>query len=252
MTTDCFEITADIDSKPLTRRGMLSMMSQCFDPLGFIQPFVLPAKRILQDLCSSGYSWDDPVTGEPKSRFQKWVSGLPCLNQLSIPRCYKPPGFTPKNFQLHCFCDASNIGYGAVAYLRMINEAGEIHCAFIKGCPRVTPLKPITIPRLELISAVCATDLVSTIRRELDCSFDSIHYWTDSTSVLQMINNRTERFKTFVANRIALIHSVSSPSQWNHIRSELNPADVASRGVMPNAANAAKSWLRGPEFLVTR
>ena len=41
---------ANISSRPPTRRGMLSVASALFDPLGFLAPFVLTAMEILQDL----------------------------------------------------------------------------------------------------------------------------------------------------------------------------------------------------------
>ena len=42
------------------------MVSQIFDPLGFIQPFLLPAKILLQELSVNGLGWDDEVSEESK------------------------------------------------------------------------------------------------------------------------------------------------------------------------------------------
>ena len=49
--------------------------------------------------------------------------------------------------------------------------------------------------------------------------------------VLRYIFNETRRFVTFVANRVAVFREGSKPSQWRHVRSEANPADLASRGI---------------------
>ena len=50
---------------------------------------------------------------------------------ISVPRCFKPPGFSPLvNVQLHHFSDASEIGFGAVSYLRIVDEKGAPHCSF--------------------------------------------------------------------------------------------------------------------------
>lgn len=57
-----------------------------------------------------------------------------------------------KSAQLHHFADASESGYGTVTYLRTENSFGEINCSFVIGKARVTPLKPVTVPRLELIA----------------------------------------------------------------------------------------------------
>nr|XP_039247913.1 uncharacterized protein LOC120325816 [Styela clava] len=249
MHTDEFVIYVNIEPKALTRRGILSMVSQIFDPLGFVQPFILPAKRILQDLCIEGYSWDDPITGLLKDRWEKWIDKLHALNGLAIPRCYKPQEFKSNNIQLHCLCDASTSGYGASAYLRLTGDKGEVYCSFVRGVARVTPKQSLTIQRLELIAAVVAAELANSILQELDHTVDSDIYWSDSMSVIQMINNRSERFKTFVANRINTIHLLSKPHQWHHVEHKLNPADIASRGLMPDKLNKAGIWFKGPQFI---
>ena len=71
-----------------------------------------------------------------------------------------------------------------------------------------------TIPRLELSAAALSVKLDVIIRRELDCQIDKSVFWTDSTIVLGYTKNVEKKFRTFVANRITLIHSESTPSQW--------------------------------------
>ncbi len=48
---------------------------------------------------------------------------------------------------------------------------------------------------------------------------------------LQYIKNTTSRFQTFIANRVAEIHEISSPEQWHHDPGVSSPADDGSRGV---------------------
>lgn len=57
--------------------------------------------------------------------------------------------------QLHYFSDGSESGYGRASYLRLTGEDGHVHCAFMKGTSRVTPLKQTTFPRRELTAADC-------------------------------------------------------------------------------------------------
>lgn len=61
--------------------------------------------------------------------------------------------------------------------------------------------------------------------------------------VLSYIRNE-DRYKTFVANRISKIRSVSKPNQWIHVRTGDNPADEGSRGT-----RCISKWLTGTEFL---
>ena len=58
--------------------------------------------------------------------------------------------------QLHHFADASEDGYGTVTYLLLHNSHHQVHCAFVMGKSRVAPLKPVTIPRMELTAATVA------------------------------------------------------------------------------------------------
>ena len=164
--------------------------------------------------------------------WQNYVTSLQALSSVGIPRCYRPRNFEPVEIQLHCFCDASQKGYGAVLNLRFVGALGQVHCSFLLGRSRGAPIKPTTIPRLELVAAVVGVELVGFVQKELDFNLNAVTYWTDSTSILCYISNTIRRYRTFVVNRIAAIQSASSPDQWRHVGTADNPADVASRGQM--------------------
>ncbi len=74
-------------------------------------------------------------------------------------------------------------------------------------------------------------------------------FWTDSTCVIKYIRSNDKRFHTFVANRVAVIHDGSSPSQWKYVSSEANPADDASRGLTVSSVIKKNRWINGPDFL---
>ena len=223
------------------------MVSSVYDPLGFCAPFVLKAKLILQDLCRKQYQWDEPIPPHYLTLWESWLQELPKLENLVIDRCFKPPNFGKVvSSQIHHFADGSQSGYGAVSYLRLQDDEGNVKCSFLMGKSRLSPIKCVTIPRLELSAAVIATRLDQTCRKELTFNIDESKFWTDSTCVLRYIKNLDKRFQTFVANRVATIHELSTPEQWAHIGTELNPADDASRGV---PAESLQRWLNGPSFL---
>lgn len=145
------------------------------------------------------------------------------MSGVSIDRCIKPLGLsTLYKIELHLFSDASEIAYGAVAYCKIYDTNGNKKCTLVLGKSRLAPIKTVSIPRLELSAAVLATKLYQLITNELDVKIDERYFWTDSMIVIGYIRNTTKRFKTFVGNRLAMIHEVSSPTDWRHVPTELN------------------------------
>ncbi|XP_051785425.1 uncharacterized protein LOC127528746 [Erpetoichthys calabaricus] len=229
---DSLKFQIKLQNKPATRRGILSVVSSVYDPLGFLAPALLPAKLILRDLCKEKFGLDEEVEVKHIQKWKKWMDDLQLLTDYKVNRCFKPPGFgTIKTAQMHHFADASEDGYSTVTYLVLTNEEGQRHCSFLMGKSRVAPLKQVTIPRLELTAAVVAVKMDKMLKGELQMPLEESTFWTDSTTVLKYISNESTRFKTFVANRISVIRDHSQPSQWRYVTSVLNPADQASRGL---------------------
>ena len=110
-------------------------------------------------------------------------------------------------------------------------------------------LKPVSVPCLELTAAVLAAKISQFVIRECDFKFLRVFLWTDSTVVLRYINNTSARFKTFVANRLEIIHSLTNVNDWHFVPTASNPADLASRGVWPDKCQSADIWFHGPLFL---
>jgi hypothetical protein len=216
--SDSFQFRITLQDKPLTRRGILSTVSSVYDPLGFIAPILLKGRRILQELCREKADWDDPIPEDVQRMWRKWRNDLLLINDLKIQRCLTPPGFEEaKSVELHHFSDASTTGYGQCSYLRLVNAKNKVHCAFVMGKSRVSPLKPTTIPRLELTAAVVSVKVSSILCDELDLVNAVEVFWTDNQVVLGYINNDARRFHVFVANRVQEIRDNTSPDQWKYV-----------------------------------
>lgn len=251
VTKDEIKFKVSLSNRPLTRRGILSVVSSIFDPLGLVSPVTLRAKAIVQSLCRQKLRWDDPIPEVAVQEWQHWLKKLPALENLKVRRCFKPDYFGHViNVQLHLFCDGSELGYGACAYLRLTDENGKVACSLVIGKSRLAPIKQTSIPRLELSAAVVASRLYGFISDELEITIDKVTFWTDSMIVLGYLRNETRRFKTFVGNRVSQIHDVTSPDQWRHVSSELNPADIASRSIDASDVDSLNTWLNGPKFLM--
>ncbi|KAL3973900.1 serine/threonine kinase 17 [Sarotherodon galilaeus] len=235
--------------QPATRRGILSMVASLYDPLGFISPFVLTGKRVLQETCKQGTGWDDPLPSELRPMWDNWNSDLKNLEKIVIPRCYVPKDFGPiVKTELHHFSDTSSYGYGQCSYLRHVNKDDKVHCALVTAKTRVAPIKVTTIPRLELTAAVVSITVSNMLKDELGLTQIEEYFWTDSKVVLGYINNDARRFHTFVSNRVQRIRLNSSPQQWRYVPSEENPPDIASRGSGASEL-IISDWFKGPQFL---
>ena len=170
-----------LKEKPNTKRGMLSVVSSIYDPLGLVSPFILEGRQIVQKLCFSKFNWDEPVNEDIKQQWQNWMCKLKTLKDIKSGRCYKPAGFGKVvSCSLHYFSDASERGYGQATYIRLVNQTGKIHCSLVMGKSTVAPMKYTSIPRLELTAAVLSVKMAGIIKKELATDHVSEYFWTDS------------------------------------------------------------------------
>ena len=236
-----------------TKREMSSQLASQFDPLGMASPFLLGGKLILQKVSSLGLGWDETLPDEVRVGWRKWLSQLSLLNEFSIDRNCLPDlkeSNSVVSYQLHGFCDASNIAYCCVVYLRSIVN-GKPHVSFVLGKSRLvlTQQTNWVISRKELEAAKIVTDLMLLALealRHLNCS---IHFWTDSQVVLKWITNPDLHLARFVKRRVDKILRVTSPDAWKYISTSENPADVGTRETGYKVAKSVDLWLKGPNLL---
>ena len=89
---------------------------------------------MLQNLCrQSKLGWDDQIPIDKQEEWLKWTKSLPELENISVPRCFKARNSTVSNTQLHVFSDGSELGYGACAYLRLVDTTGDVSCSLVLG-----------------------------------------------------------------------------------------------------------------------
>ena len=188
--TDTFGFKISLKEKPTTKRGILSELSSVYDPLDLASPFILNGRRIIQKLCQGNAAWDDTVSDEVQEKWTKWKGKLPALEEIEILRCIKPADFgrVVETSILH-FSDASKDRYGQASYLRLVNNQGVIHCVLLIGKARVSPLRYVSIPRLELVAATLSVKIALLLREELDTEINKEYFLTDSKVVLGYISS---------------------------------------------------------------
>ena len=230
----------------LTKRTILSRIARIYDPIGFAAAFLIRAKIGIQELWLMGQNWDQELPEEIRKKWSEFFKELEHLNAVEFPRCLTP--LTAIGAPVLCiFADASRKAFGACAYIRWQIDNGNFESRFIAAKSRVAPLKELTIPRLELQSAVLASRLGKSILEESRLEFERVIYFTDSQIVLAWVRSHARNYKPFVSSRVGEIQSNSDPAEWRHINGDLNVADDVSRGVAVSELNGR--WEHGPAFL---
>ena len=234
----------------VTKRGILSTLATLFDPQGIISPVAVKAKVLFQELCVEKLGWDDPLPADKASIWEMWLNDLYQVGTISIPRCvYDESEGEILSIQLHGFGDASKKAYSAVIYLVYETSKG-IFTKLLCSKTRVAPLKSLTIPRLELMSARILAVLMNTVRSALSSQvkIDCVKYWLDSKTALYWIYNNGQ-LKQFVQHRVNEILRLSRSDEWGHVSGVDNPADLGSRGVTTSQLRDSKLWWEGPHWL---
>lgn len=233
-------------SNKVTKRNILSVINKIFDPLGLVGPCVVEAKIALQKLWTLKLGWDDDVPMEIKDQWNNFVEKLSHLNDLKIPRWVLQNNYTA--VELHAFSDASERAYGACIYARSISKNGTVYIQLVASKNKVAPIKPTTIPRLELCAALLSTRLCTKVQTSITLQV-SCRYWCDSTIVLGWLSTPVNRLKPFVRNRVNEINDTTIGSPWSYVPSHDNPADLVSRGLTADFIKTSSLWWSGPQFL---
>lgn len=236
-----------------TLRNIYRVLASQYDPLGYLLPFTTRAKLLLRQLWDKKHGWDD--SNLPSTLLQAWSDWeveLQFLPHLTFPRAYVPASANLKGAirEVHIFGDASEKAYGAVSYMRTVEQDGQVHLTFILARSRVAPKRALSIPRLELCGALLAAQLASTLNKELTSAIERTVLWSDSTTVLTWLSSQSCRYKVFVGARVAEIQELTEHCTWRYIDSESNPADDLTRGKALAELKVPNRWSNGPPFLL--
>ncbi|XP_067017327.1 uncharacterized protein [Acropora muricata] len=164
-------------------------MATIFDPLGFVCPYIVDVKILLQELWMRGYSWDDEVQDEIANKIEGWFEHLRGLAAVKIPRCLRSSE-PVKSKRIVTFVDASQQAYGAAVYMRCEYHNAAITSRLIAAKSKVAPLTPMTVPRLELMGAILGLRLTQSFLTVLEAPMQSVTFYSDSTDVLWWVRGR--------------------------------------------------------------
>lgn len=246
--TICYSANSIRRSNRITKRIILSEIAKIFDPLGLLGPIISYMKKLMQDVWRCNLQWDESVPQSIHTAWLEFARQWESIGQVYFERKLLITGY--HDIELHGFCDASTVGYGACIYVRSRNEAGNVLVRLLCAKSRVAPLKTLTIPRLELCGALVLAQLYGEIIGTLSMNINKTIFWCDSTIVLHWLNTPPHLLKTFVANRVVSVRESTGNHKWRHVRTASNPADAISRGQTPQEFMKNQTWYTGPSWLV--
>ncbi|GFW49940.1 pro-Pol polyprotein [Trichonephila clavipes] len=214
-------------SKPITKRIVLQSAGKIYDPVGFLSPYTIRLKCLLQELWLRKLSWDDELPPDIHAVWSQWWLELPFLSELKIPRKILDSSGDSSEVQIHTFSDASQKAYGAAAFLRVkhkdrIGTDGRSACCTLSEGSQENPRSKV---------------------------FNQSLFLTDSQVTLHWIKGPSHRWKPFVANRVREIQSLTDPNSWFHCSGKDNPADLLTRGISVDALTTNSKWWNGSSFL---
>ena len=171
--------------------------------MGIISLSIVFVKVLFQEVCKAKIDWDEEFSGETCRKWEVCCKDLIEVNELAVPRCiYASPTEEVLECSLHGFGDASQKSYCAVIYFVYRTSVG-VYVRLLTSMARVAPLKPKSIPRLELMSARLLAQVMKSVKEafENQVCVGSTYYWLDSMTALYWIKKRGE-WKQFVSHRV--------------------------------------------------
>ena len=228
-------MTEGLENKKPTKREVVGMAARVFDPMGVMSPATVLWKMFFQTLCKAGVNWDEQLEGEHLREWNRLRAAMEGKVELSLQRWYGAE--ENQRARLVGFCDASEKAYAAVVYLRRGETEARVH--FLAAKTRVAPTKELTIPRLELMSALLLAKLCQTVEEALKgvLELGETVCFTDSRVSLSWIGGVDREWKQFVENRVVAIRQRVPAQQWKHCPGADNS---------PQGECCLRSWPRTP------
>uniref|UniRef100_A0A182NMZ6 Uncharacterized protein n=1 Tax=Anopheles dirus TaxID=7168 RepID=A0A182NMZ6_9DIPT len=138
-TEDTFQLIIDDDFyvpvSSLIKRGLVSRIAKLYDSAGILQPVIITAKILMQNLWRDNLGWDEavPLRVINDCKSLEWHSPAKQKTQPST------------DFAMH---------HGCAIYVCYLDSKSHKQSRLVCSKSRVAPLKKLTLPKLELQAAL--------------------------------------------------------------------------------------------------
>ncbi|CAC5400238.1 unnamed protein product [Mytilus coruscus] len=212
---------------------------------GFFSPVTLLGKLLLHTLWSKIVEWDFKLS---ENDFELWKEIAFDIKQIQTHTFDRYIELDDKcSYQLLCFCDASTKAYACAIYLRQeTDESCRVDLIYSKT--RLAPIKKISISRLELLAVIIGIRCLAFIESHLKITVQKKTLWTYLQCVIHWIASK-KQMSTFVENRLKEIRKCTD-TEFRYVSTDINPADIASRGTHFSEIKSNNLWWNGPSWLL--
>ena len=155
-----------------TKREVVTCVARVYDILGWFSPVCQQIKLLLQELWRRDIGWDSSIPEDLLPRLQDWQNNLHLLRMHPVPRHYSNHNTPAVAQQLHGFADVWSHG--------LLHPHSIVSVSLITAKMKVGPVKPSTIPRKELNTALLLARLLKTVAEDLSLPTSALYYaWSD-------------------------------------------------------------------------
>lgn len=248
------DVSKLLDETNISKRMVISMLYQIFDPLGLWEPYKLQLKLEAKDL--NGIDWDVALDKEVQEhwslRFQQFLD----IPHMTAQRCIIPDdAVDPGKMRLICISDAAVSAGGCAIYGSFLKTDGTYSCALLTAKSR---MMKDSIPRNELEAVRLMAEVASDVKMALGTLVEEVLFFTDSTIAMSWCHNLNKKLRLFVFNRVSQVRRsiqevAGSQEEFPlyHIDGKLNIADLLTKphDISPTDLGLESSWHNGLDWM---
>lgn len=236
-------------SMVITLRILLGVTNSCYDAYGFFAPLTIQLKIELRDLYRLKLGWDDDIPHEKKQIWCEILQRLKLAEKVTFKRCVVDEN-SVGDPELIVFCDGSPSAMCAVIYIRWTLANGKFDVRLVSAKTRVTPIQRMTTPRAEIQAAVLGVRLCKSVVESLHLNFREPIFLSDSTCTLATLCKENTLLNEFFGNRQDECLGYTNKSQWFHVNTDDNIADLGTKmNAIVEDIKEGSEWQIGPQWL---